>query len=80
MKKDKGTDYVLSLKSKGAPNSKSKPLYTDFLNNMKLSRYRVGINFDNVPLAIIKQLINQNCQEILLTISNLIITYLEKLI
>ena len=32
-KKDKGTDYVLILKSKGVYNSKLKPLYTAFLHS-----------------------------------------------
>ena len=34
LKKDKGTDYVLSWKSKGVFNSKLKPLYTAFLHNI----------------------------------------------
>ena len=37
LKKDKGTDYILSLKSNGVYNSKLKPLYTDFLFSIKLS-------------------------------------------
>ena len=37
LKKDKGTDYVLNWKSKGVFNSKLKPLYTDFLHNIKPS-------------------------------------------
>ena len=36
LKKDKGTDYVLSWKSKGVFNSKLKPLYTAFLHRRKL--------------------------------------------
>ena len=51
-KKGNGTDYVLSLKSKEICNSKFKPLYTAFLHNTKLSKYRIGIKFDNDPLAI----------------------------
>ena len=43
LKKDKGTDYVLSWKSKGVYNSKLKPLYTAFLHSIKLSEYRIGI-------------------------------------
>ena len=43
LKKDKGTDYVLSLKSKGIFNSKLRPLYSAFLNNIQLSEYRIGI-------------------------------------
>ena len=52
LKKDKGTDYVLSWKSKGVFNSKLKPLYTTFLNSIKLSEYRIGIKFDKDPLAV----------------------------
>ena len=37
LKKDKGTDYILSLKSNGVYNSKLKPLYTAFLFSIKLS-------------------------------------------
>ena len=37
LKKDKGTDYILSSKSNGVYNSKLKPLYTAFLFSMKLS-------------------------------------------
>ena len=46
LKKVKDTVYVLSWKSKGAYNSKLKPLYTAFLHSIKLSEYRIGINFD----------------------------------
>ena len=41
LKKDKGTDYVLSWKSNGVYNSKLKPLYTAFLHSIKLSEYRM---------------------------------------
>ena len=44
LKKDKGTDYVLSWKSKGVYNSKLKPFYTAFLHSIKLSGYRIGTN------------------------------------
>ena len=37
LKKDKGTDYILSSKSNGVYNSKLKPLYTAFLYSIKLS-------------------------------------------
>ena len=43
LKKDKGTDYVLSWISKGVYNSKLKPLYTASLHSIKLSEYRMGI-------------------------------------
>ena len=44
LQKDKGTDYVLSWKSKAVFDSKLKPLYTTFLH-IKLSEYRIGIKF-----------------------------------
>ena len=43
LKKDKGTDYVLSWKSNGVYNSKHKSLYT--------ASY-IGIKFDKHPLAV----------------------------
>ena len=49
LKKDKGTDYVFSWKSKGIFNSKIKPLYSIFLHSIKLSEYRIGIKFDKIP-------------------------------
>ena len=52
LKKDKGTDDVLSWISKGVFNSKLKALYTAFLHSVKLSEYRVEIKFDKDPLAI----------------------------
>ena len=52
LKKDKGTDYVLSWKSKGVFNSKLKPLYTVFLNSIKLSEYRIGIKFGKYSIAV----------------------------
>ena len=52
LKKDKGTAYVLSWKSKGVFSSKLKPLYSSFLNSIKLSEYRIGIKFDKYPLAV----------------------------
>ena len=52
LKTYKGTDYVLSWKSKGVYNSKLKPLYTAFLHSIKLSQYRVGTRFDKDPLAV----------------------------
>ena len=48
----KGTDYVISWKSKGVFNSKLKPLYTVVFNSLKLSEYRFGIKFDKDPLAV----------------------------
>ena len=42
LNKDKGTDYILSWKSKGVYTSKLKPLYTAFLHSIKRSRYKKG--------------------------------------
>ena len=52
LKKEKGTDYVLSWKSKGLYTSKLKPLYTAFLHSIKISGYKVGIKFDKDPLTV----------------------------
>ena len=52
LKKDKGTGYVPSWKSKGIFNSKLKSLYTVFVNSLKLSEYRIGIKFDKDRLAV----------------------------
>ena len=52
LKKDKGTDYVLSGNSKGVYTSKLKPLYTAFLHSIKLSVYRLGTKSDKDPLAV----------------------------
>ena len=51
VKKCKVSDYIHSCKSNGVDNSKVKPLYTAFLNSIKLSEYRIGIIFDKDPLA-----------------------------
>ena len=51
-KKDQIIDYVLSWKSKGVYNSKSKPLYTAFVHSIKLSEYKIGIKFHKDPLAV----------------------------
>ena len=52
LKKDKGTDYFLTWKSKGEYHSKLKPLYTAFLHIIKLSGYKMGTKFDKDPLAL----------------------------
>ena len=49
LNKNKGTDYVLSWKSKGVFNSKLKSLYTAFLCGIKISEYRIGIKLDKSP-------------------------------
>ena len=46
LKEDKGTDYVLSWKSRGVYNSKLKSLYTAFFHSIKLSEYRMEMKFD----------------------------------
>ena len=51
LKKEKGADHVLSGKSKGVLNSKLMPFYAVFLHSIKLSEYKMGINFDKDPLA-----------------------------
>ena len=51
IKKDKSTNYVLSLKSRGIFNSKLKSLYTAFLRSKKTFEYRTGIKFDKDPWA-----------------------------
>ena len=43
LKKCKGTDYVISWKSKGVYNSQLKPLYTAMLHSITLSGYRMGM-------------------------------------
>ena len=52
LKKDKGADYVLSLKSKRVYTSKIKPLFIGFLYSIKLPEYKIGIKFDKDPLAV----------------------------
>ena len=52
LKKDKGTDYILSWKSNRAYNSKLKSLYTAFLHSIKLSGYVIIIEFDKDLLAV----------------------------
>ena len=52
LNKGEGTDYVLSLKSKGVFNFKLKLLYTAFSNSINFYEYRIGIKFDKDPLAV----------------------------
>ena len=52
LKKDKSTDYVLSLKSKRVYTPKLKPLYTVFFHSIKLSRCRMEMKSDKDPLAV----------------------------
>ena len=51
-KKDKGIDYILSQKSKGVYTFKRKPLYTAFLQSIKLSVYIIGMTLDKDPVAL----------------------------
>ena len=91
LKIDTCTDSVSSWKSNGVFNSKLKPQYSAFLNSIKLSEYGIGIKFDKNPLAVeqnnyLTKIVNFSIvydleiQEILLTISNLRIAYLEQVI
>ena len=52
LKKDKGADYFLSWKPKGVYNSKFKPLYTDFLPNVKYYGFKIGTQFSNNHLVL----------------------------
>ena len=92
MKKDKCSDYVLSSKSNEVFNSKLKPLYTAFSHSIKPCGYKIGIKFDKDPLAVelnnyLTNLVNiyivfelYDWPKIVLTISNLKITYLGEII
>ena len=51
-KKDKGTVYVLSWKSKGVYTSKLNLLYTAFLHSIKLLECKVETKFGKDPSAI----------------------------
>ena len=52
LKKDKDTDYVLSWKSRQSYTSKVKPLYPAFFHGIELYGYKVGLIFDENPLAV----------------------------
>ena len=52
LKRDIGTYYVFSCKSKGVYTSKLKPPYIVFQKSITLSGYRIGIKFDKNPLAV----------------------------
>ena len=68
LRKEKGSDYALSWKSKGVFNSKLRQSYTAFLNNIKHSEFRTGIKLDKNLLAI-----KQN--NYLIKIANVYIVY-----
>ena len=50
LKEDKGTEYAISWKSKCVYTSKLTPLYTVFLHSIKISGYKIRIQFDNSVL------------------------------
>ena len=56
LKKDKGTNHVLSWKSNRVHTPKLKPLYTALLHSISLSGYRMRITFDKDPLALAKRI------------------------
>ena len=52
LKKDNGTDYILSWKSKGVDNSKLKSLYSALLHSITNFGYRMLTTFDKDTLAV----------------------------
>ena len=52
VKKDKDTDFILSLKSNGAYTSKSKPLDDAFLHSIELSGYRIEMKINSNLLTV----------------------------
>ena len=52
LRKDKGADYVLSLKSKVVYASKLRSLHAAFLHSIKHFGYKVGIKFERSLLAV----------------------------
>ena len=52
LKKDNGTDYILSWKSKGVDNSKLKSLYSALLHSITNFGYRMPTTFDKDTLAV----------------------------
>ena len=51
LKKDKGNKYVIGWKSKVLFKSKHFPLHGAFLANIIFFGYKIGIQFNNNPLA-----------------------------
>ena len=51
LKEDKGTEYVLGWKSKGLYTSKLTPLYSTFLQNVKLSGFKTEIQLNKRVLV-----------------------------
>ena len=52
LKRDKGTNYDLSWKSKGLYTLKLNSLYTASLHSIKHSEFWMGVKFDKNPLAV----------------------------
>ena len=52
LKNSKGTEYIVSWKSKEIYNSKLIALHGTFLPNVKHFRNKIGIQFNSAPLAI----------------------------
>ena len=52
LKPDKGTDYVISWKSKGVYNPKLVTLNGAFLPNTKYFTRKIGMQFNNTPLVV----------------------------
>ena len=52
LKKDKGTEYIISCKSKGVYNSKLIALHRAYLPKVKYFRNKTGIQFNSTPLVI----------------------------
>ena len=62
IKKGKATDYVLSWKSKAVFHFKLKPSYTAFFQYVKISEYRIEINFSKIwPRNLTSNLKFKNC-------------------
>ena len=52
LKKDMGTEYVISWKSREVYNSKLTTLHGAFLPNIKYFGSKIGIQFNNTPLVV----------------------------
>ena len=52
LKKDKGTEYIISWKSKGIYNSKLIALHGAFLPSVKYFRNKIEIQSNSTPLVI----------------------------
>ena len=63
LKKDKGTEYIISWKSKGVYNSKLIASDGAFLANLKYFRNKIGIQLNSTHLVMEqKKLHNENCK------------------